>query len=132
MPPSKKKALKWLLPLWITAALLLCAGLFAHAQQPETTAPQPAPGQARPANPAEPAPAGARPRGPGGRRRPHRLARGGGAGAQTPQSGIAADSQPASAGEVARQARQEHARHAGPEGRQPAGAGRVHAASRGC
>jgi CNT family concentrative nucleoside transporter len=104
--PHTKKRLKWLLPLWMAAALLLGAGLYAHAQQPETTAPQPAAGQPRPANPAEPAPAGTSAADPGDASAPiaspEAAAR-----AQTPQSGIAADSQPASAGEVARQARQE-------------------------
>lgn len=103
---TRKKHLKWLLPLWMAAALLLGAGLFASAQQPETTAPQPAPGQERPANPAAPAPAGAQAADPGDASAPiaspEAAAR-----AQTPQSGIVADSQPANAGEVARQARQE-------------------------
>src|SRR5688500_893855 len=101
-----KKRMRWLLPLWIGAALLLGAGIYANAQQPETTAPQPAPGQERPANPAEPAPAGAQPADPTDASAPiaspEAAAR-----AQTPQSGIVADSQPANAGEVARQARQE-------------------------
>lgn len=103
---TRKKHLRWLLPLWMAAALLLGAGLYASAQQPETTAPQPAAGQPRPANPAEPAPAGTRPADPGDASAPiaspEAAAR-----AQTPQSGIVADSQPANAGEVARQARQE-------------------------
>lgn len=41
-PLRKTRSLKWLLPLWVAAALLLGAGLYAHAQQPETTAPLPA------------------------------------------------------------------------------------------
>ena len=102
---TKKNHLKWLLPLWMAAALMLGAGLYASAQQPETTAPQPAAGQPQPANPAEPAPAGAQAADPGDAAAPiaspEAAAR-----AQTPQSGIVADSQPANAGEVARQARQ--------------------------
>jgi CNT family concentrative nucleoside transporter len=101
-----RKKFAWLLPLWLMAALLLGAGVFASAQQPETTAPQPPPGQERPANPAEPAPAGTSAAQPGDATAPiaspEAAAR-----AQTPQSGIAADSQPANAGEVARQARQQ-------------------------
>ena len=38
--PNRKKHLKRLLPLWCAAALLLCAGWYAHAQQP--AAPPPA------------------------------------------------------------------------------------------
>ncbi|HEX6373311.1 MAG TPA: nucleoside transporter C-terminal domain-containing protein [Longimicrobium sp.] len=105
-PPKKKNLLRWMLPLWLAAALLLGAGLYANAQQPETTAPQPAAGAPQVANPAEPAPAGTQPADPGDASAPiaspEAAAR-----AQTPQSGIVADSQPASAGEVARQARQE-------------------------
>jgi concentrative nucleoside transporter, CNT family len=102
-----KKRLRWMLPLWMAAVLLLGAGLYAHAQQPATTtAPQPAPGAERAANPAEPAPAGAQQADPGDASAPiaspEAAAR-----AQTPQSGIVADSQPANAGEVARRARQE-------------------------
>ncbi|HEX6040302.1 MAG TPA: nucleoside transporter C-terminal domain-containing protein [Longimicrobium sp.] len=101
------RSLKWLLPLWLAAALLLGAGLYAHAQQPETTAPQPAAGQPRPANPAEPAPQGAQATAQPGDvtapiASPEALEK-----AQTPQSGIAADSQPANAGQAARQARQQ-------------------------
>ena len=103
---TPKKRLRWLLPLWMAAALLLGAGLFAHAQQPETTAPQPAAGQDRPANPAEPAPAGAQPADPGDASAPI-ASPDAAARAQTPQSGIVADSQPANAGQIARQARQE-------------------------
>jgi CNT family concentrative nucleoside transporter len=103
---TSKKHLKWLLPLWMAAALLLGVGLYASAQQPETTAPQPAAGQPQPANPAEPAGPGAQPADPGDATAPiaspEAAAR-----AQTPESGIVADSQPANAGEVARQARQE-------------------------
>jgi CNT family concentrative nucleoside transporter len=103
---TRKKHLKWLLPLWMAAALLLGAGLYASAQQPETTAPQPAAGQPQPANPAEPAGPGAQTADPTDASAPiaspEAAAR-----AQTPQSGIVADSQPANAGEVARQARQE-------------------------
>src|SRR5687767_8205650 len=33
---SRKRTLKWLLPLWVVAALLFTAGWYAHAQQPDT------------------------------------------------------------------------------------------------
>lgn len=108
-PPTMKKRLKWLLPLWMAAVLLLGAGLYAHAQQPETTAPQPAAGQPQPANPAEPAPAGtqaAQPR-DGDAAAPIASPEAAARAQQNPQSGIAADSQPANAGAVARQARQQ-------------------------
>ncbi|HEX5870833.1 MAG TPA: nucleoside transporter C-terminal domain-containing protein [Longimicrobium sp.] len=105
-PPKKKNRLRWMLPLWLAAALLLGAGIYANAQQPETTAPQPAAGQPQPANPAEPAPPGTSAAQPGDASAPiaspEAAAR-----AQTPQSGIAADSQPANAGQIAQQARQE-------------------------
>jgi CNT family concentrative nucleoside transporter len=106
-PPSKKKnRLRWMLPLWLVTALLLGAGMYASAQQPETTAPQPAAGAPQAANPAEPAPAGTSAAQPGDAAAP--LASPEAAQrAQTPQSGIVADSQPANAGEVAAQARQE-------------------------
>ena len=106
MASPKKKLLPWLLPLWLGTALLLGAGLYAHAQQPETTAPQPAAGQPRPANPAEPAPAGTAAQ-PGDATAPIASPEAAAQAQQAPQSGIAADSQPANAGEVARQARQE-------------------------
>src|SRR5688500_18105976 len=107
MAPSRtKNRLRWMLPLWLSAALLLGAGLYADAQQPETTAPEPAAGQPQPANPAEPAPPGTQAAQPGDASAPiaspEAAAR-----AQTPQSGIVADSQPASAGQIAQQARQE-------------------------
>ena len=102
-----KKTLAWLLPLWLAAVLLLGAGLYAHAQQPETTAPQPTPGQQRPANPAEPAAPGTSAAQPGDASAPIASPEAAAQAQQAPQSGIAADSQPANAGEVARQARQE-------------------------
>ena len=110
MASTRKKHLKWLLPLWLAAALLVSAGLYARAQQPgDSTGPvqaQPAAAaQDRPANPASPqaqAPA-ANPGDPTAPiASPEAAQR-----AQTPQSGIVADSAPAArnAGEVARQAR---------------------------
>lgn len=102
-----KKRLAWLLPLWLTAVLLLGAGLYASAQQPETTAPQPAAGQPRPANPAEPAPAGTSAAQPGDAAAPIASPEAAAQAQQAPRSGIAADSQPANAGEVAAQARQQ-------------------------
>lgn len=104
-PPKTQNRLKWLLPLWLAAVLLLGAGIYASAQQPETTAPQPAAGQPQPANPAEPAPQGAQPQ-PGDAAAPLPSSEAA-AQAQTPQSGIVADSQPANAGQVAQQARQQ-------------------------
>ncbi|HEY7766673.1 hypothetical protein [Longimicrobium sp.] len=110
MASTRKKHLKWLLPLWLAAALLLSAGLYARAQQPgDSTGPvqaQPAAGaQDRPANPASPqaqAPA-VNPGDPSAPIASPEAAKQ----AQTPQSGIVADSAPAArnAGEMARQAR---------------------------
>lgn len=95
------------MPLWLAAALLLGAGLYAHAQQPETTAPQPAAGQPRPANPAEPLPAGTSTARPGDAVAPLPSPQAAEQAQQNPQSGILADSQPANAGEIAQQARQQ-------------------------
>jgi CNT family concentrative nucleoside transporter len=106
-PHKTKSRLKWLLPLWLTAALLLGAGFYANAQQPETTAPQPAAGQPQPANPAEPAPAGTSAAQPGDATAPIASPEAARQAQQNPQSGIAADSQPANAGQVAQQARQQ-------------------------
>ncbi len=102
-----KKRLAWLLPLWLAAVLLLGAGLYANAQQPETTAPQPAASQPQPANPAEPAPAGSSAAQPGDATAPIASPEAAAQAQQAPQSGIAADSQPANAGQIAQQARQE-------------------------
>jgi CNT family concentrative nucleoside transporter len=104
---TNRKYLRWLLPLWLCAALLLGAGLYANAQQPETTAPQPAAGAPQAANPAEPAPPGTSAAQPGDAAAPIASPEAAQRATQNPQSGIAADSQPASAGDVARQARQE-------------------------
>lgn len=106
-PPKKKNRLRWMLPLWLAAALLLGAGLYASAQEPATTAPQPAAGAPQAANPAEPAPPGTSAAQPGDAAAPIASPEAAARAQQNPQSGIAADSQPANAGEVARQARQE-------------------------
>ncbi len=105
--PKKKNRLRWMLPLWLVTALLLGAGMYASAQQPETTAPQPAAGAPQAANPAEPAPPGTSAAQPGDAAAPIASPEAAERALQNPQSGIAADSQPANAGEVAAQARQE-------------------------
>lgn len=106
MPASnnRKRALRWLVPLWITAALLLSAGWYASAQTDTAAAPRPADTAAvqagAPVTGAAQAP-GTAPTAPVPS--PEPAAR-----AQTPESGIVADSQartPATAGDAARQAR---------------------------
>jgi len=54
MPASKqkKRSFRWLVPLWITAALLLSAGWYASAQTDTAAAPRPADTAAAPATPA--------------------------------------------------------------------------------
>jgi CNT family concentrative nucleoside transporter len=63
MPAHKKRFLTRLLPLWLAAALLLGAGLYAHAQQPDSVpaagaAPAIAPGVTAAAPAAQDRPAG--------------------------------------------------------------------------
>jgi CNT family concentrative nucleoside transporter len=60
MPPRKRTRLKWLLPLWLTAALLLTAGWYVQAQDTARAVPatQPAAPAAQPAATAATAPAG--------------------------------------------------------------------------
>jgi concentrative nucleoside transporter, CNT family len=97
----RKRTLKWLLPLWIAAALLLTAGWYASAQDTTAAAPPQAVDTAAPGSPnAAPLPSSE----PAQR-------------AQTPESGLVADSQsvaaqaPAAAqptvGEMARQSSEE-------------------------
>ncbi|HEU4455687.1 MAG TPA: NupC/NupG family nucleoside CNT transporter [Longimicrobium sp.] len=73
----RKRTLKWLLPLWITAALLLSAGWYASAQDTVAAAPPQAVDTAAPG-----APNAAPIASPEAARR-----------AQTPESGLVADSQ---------------------------------------
>ena len=90
----KRKRLKWLLPLWITAALLLTAGWHARAQDTTAAAPaQPADTGAA----AQAAPAGADPANP-----VNEVARE----AQTPESGVTgAQPGPAAATDVSAEQR---------------------------
>jgi CNT family concentrative nucleoside transporter len=105
---TNKKHLKWLLPLWMAAALLLGAGVWAHAQQAapgDSVAAAPAPAQTAPAQ-AAPAQGGAAQPDPSQIQTSPEVIRQ----AQEANSGIVADSQvgpPTTAGQVAEQARQD-------------------------
>lgn len=103
---TNKKSLKWLLPLWMATALLLGAGVWAHAQQTDSTAAAPtqaAPAAAAPAQ--TPAAAAAQPDPSQIQTSPEVIQQ-----AEKANSGIVADSQqgpPTTAGDVAARARRD-------------------------